>query len=79
MDPGGGVGDLVFIIINDGHKRVFFNFKSSFISLLAAPSALFEYLCYVYTRWLEIFYSFIAGIDFRLQYLTSIDVRFWRL
>ena len=40
-------------------------------------SALFEYLCYGSTV-IIIVNSFSAGIDFRRQNLTSIDVKIWR-
>ena len=35
--------------------------------------------CVMCLRPLEMFYSFSAGIDFRCQNLTALDVRFWRL
>ena len=58
--------------------NVFFQFEVS-INVLISQLFSLHLNTYVMGLWLlYIFYSFSAGIDFRRQNLTSIDVRFWR-
>ena len=57
---------LTYFCVNHGYQRFFFKFK--------IPS--FEYLCYRSTAIIKQFFQ--CG-DFRREYLTSTEVRFWRL
>ena len=44
-----------------------------------ALSGSFEYLCYWFPAFRNMFDSYSAGVDFSRQNLTSTDVRFWRI